>query len=41
MLRLIWLPEAVRDLTLLRNFIDKKNPAAARRSSQRILQAAE
>lgn len=35
-----WTPEALRDLARLRDFIGSKNPAAARRAAERILQAA-
>ncbi len=34
-----WLPEAVRDLARLRDFIQHQNPAAATRAAKRILAA--
>jgi len=34
--RVIWLPEAVRDLARLRAFINEKNPLAARHAASRI-----
>lgn len=35
-----WLPEAVEDLARLREFIGRKNLAAAQRAARRILDAA-
>ena len=34
-----WLPEAVKDVYRLREFIQNKNPAAAQRAAKRIRQA--
>jgi addiction module RelE/StbE family toxin len=38
--RLIWLPEAVTDIQRLHQFIQRHNPAAARRAVERIKKAA-
>lgn len=37
--RLIWLPEAARDLERLRAFLGSRNPDAARRVARQILEA--
>lgn len=39
--RLIWLPEAVRDLERLREFIEPKHPPAARQAALSIVEAAK
>lgn len=36
-----WLPEAARDVVRLRNFIQEKNPQAAKRAASRIKEAAQ
>lgn len=36
---IVWLPEAARDVARLREFIEVKNPAAAKRAAARILEA--
>ena len=38
---IIWLPGATRDVARLRDFIKSKNPRAAQRAAQRILEGAK
>lgn len=38
---IVWLPGAARDVFRLREFIQKKNPAAAERAANRIREAAK
>jgi plasmid stabilization system protein ParE len=38
---IVWLPEAVRDVMRLRDFIRNKNQAAARRAATRIKEATQ
>lgn len=36
--KIIWLPSAARDVARLRDFIKSKNPRAAQRAAQRIIE---
>lgn len=38
---MIWLPEALRDIERLHDFLQEKSPQAARRVAQTILEGAE
>ncbi len=38
---IVWLPEAARDVVRLRDFIREKNPDAARRAAERIIEAVQ
>lgn len=38
---IVWLPDAVKDVTRLGTFINEENPAAARQAATRIKQAAQ
>ena len=38
---IIWLPRAARDVARLKNFIKSKNPRAAQRAAERILEGSK
>ena len=40
-MRIVWSPEAREDLTCLRAYIARDNPAAARRMALRVIEAVE